>query len=139
MGQREIKPLSKEEEVAICKKCGGFCCKYYCMNPGETDANMEFHLFRGREVIKYGVVEALLIPDKCPHSNDALNCCNQYENPKYPTICKEFPKKYRPFWNLKCKLMRVRYARGLIPKDTVGFAKLQKECGFEKSVFKFFK
>lgn len=132
-------PIPPEEEIEICKKCGGFCCKYYFFNPGESLENIKLHEFREREIIKYGVSNYVIFTDRCPYTSDELHVCTRRDDPKYPTLCKKFPESYRPFWNLRCKLMRARYARRLIPKDVEGFAKLRKACKPNESVMKVYK
>ena len=133
-------PLTTEEENEICKKCGGFCCKYYFFNPGEDPKAQELHKFRQRKTVKYGKVTSVIMSDKCPYSDDEMGWCSEYDAPGFPKLCKNFPERYRPFWNLRCKLMRVRYARGLIPRDEEGFRKLRAACGSKpKPVFKYFK
>jgi hypothetical protein len=133
-------PLTTEEENEICKKCGGFCCKYYFFNPGEDLKAQELHKFRQRKMVKYGKVTSVIMSDKCPYSDDETGWCSKYDDHGFPKLCKDFPERYRPFWNLRCKLMRVRYARGLIPKDEEGFRKLRMACGCKpRPVFKYFK
>ena len=131
-------PLTKEEELAICKKCGGFCCKYYFINAEKNVNGLELHKFRKRKLIKCGVVSSIIMEDRCPYSNDETHFCDKYNDPALPKLCSDFPNKYRPFWNLRCKLMRVRYARRLIPKDITAFSKLKRACKPNKRVFKFF-
>jgi hypothetical protein len=138
MKQRKA-PLSPEEEHEICRKCGGFCCKYYFSNADNNTDAEDLHKFRGRKMIRYGKVKSVILSDTCPWTNDKLKTCTKYEEPGFPNLCRKFPDKYRPFWNLYCKLMRVRYARGLIPKDIVGFNKLKVACGYKSKPFKFFK
>ena len=132
-------PLTSEEEHEICKRCGGFCCKYYFFNV-DGEANVwELHNYRKRTVISYGKVKALILEDRCPYTNDITQYCDNYNDPNFPKLCRYFPERYRPFWNLRCELMRKRYARGMIPKDIAGFSKLKQLCKPKRSPFKNFK
>lgn len=138
---KQRKPLTKEEEIAICTKCSGWCCNNYfhSIDAKNGDATVEFHKFRQRDVITYGGVPSIIMKDKCPWSNEEKRICDKYGDPCYPKVCSEFPDRYRPFWNLRCKLMRVRYARGLIPKDIVSFSKLHRAIKPKETFFKHFK
>lgn len=132
-------PLTSEEEHEICRKCGGFCCKYYFFNVGKDDGPWKLHTYRQREIIRYGKTKALVLCDRCPYTNDVTQYCDKYDDPNLPKLCRDFPERYRPFWNLRCKLMRVRYARGLIPKDVEGFRKLKMACKPRRAVMKIYK
>ena len=132
-------PLTSEEEHEICRKCGGFCCKYYFFNVGDQAAAWDLHKYRKRPIMTYGKTRALVVNDRCPYTNDETQFCDNYSDPNMPKLCKDFPERYRPFWNLKCKLMRVRYARGLIPKDVEGFKKLKMEAKPNRSPLKVYK
>lgn len=131
-------PIPVEEEIEVCKKCGGFCCKYYFYNPAESPDAMELHKFRQRKFIRYGKMESIILKDHCPYSDDTLQVCIKFNDPKYPRLCKAFPEMYRPFWNLRCKLMRMRYARRLIPRDIISFQKIKQACKPNRSVLKHF-
>ena len=132
-------PLTSEEEHAICKRCGGFCCKYYFFNAGNNDTSWNIHRYRKREILEYGKYKALILEDRCPYTNDEIQSCANYNDPNLPELCKRFPAVYRPFWNLRCELMRKRYARGMIPKDVEGFRKLKALCKPKPSLMKFYK
>lgn len=132
-------PLTSEEEHEICRKCGGFCCKYYFSNTGDYVDGIELHTFRKRKVFRYGKSVAVVLEDRCPYTDDEKQTCTRYTDPKLPALCRKFPDKYRPFWNLNCKLMRVRYARRLIPKEVVAFSKLRQNCKPKETFMKFFK
>jgi Fe-S-cluster containining protein len=95
---------------------------------------MDLHKFRQRKIIRYGTQHALVLKDQCPWVDNENHLCGKYE--QRPRLCKAFPESYRPFWNLKCKLMRERYKRGLIPKDVAAFKKVYDK---KKSPFKFYK
>jgi len=132
-------PLTSEEEHAICKRCGGFCCKYYFFNPGQNEVTWSLHNYRKRKAIVYGKYKSLILEDRCPYTNDETQSCDNYSDPNLPKLCKSFPSRYRPFWNLRCELMRKRYVRGMIPKDVEGFKKLKQFCKPKRSTFKNFK
>ena len=131
-------PLSPEEEHEVCAKCNGFCCKYYFINPGESKEGLELHKFRQRNLLTYGKTQSMILADKCPWSDDTLHVCTKYGDPSFPKLCSRFPHNYRPFWNLRCKLMRERYKRGQIPLDVVGFDKLLNAIK-KRVVFKIYK
>ena len=131
---KEWPPLSVEEEKEICKKCGGFCCKFYFYNAQNNKDALDLHKFRERKIIKYGTQLGLILSDRCPWADDENQVCAKYET--VPRLCRSFPESYRPFWNLKCKLMRERYKRGLIPKDYKAF---EVVSGKKKTVFRVLK
>ena len=137
MELRKWSSLSDEDIRKICNECGGFCCNNFFVWVGLGDAPREFHEFREREVLKYGEITSVIIPDKCPHFGKVdKGWCSCYED--RPTVCKVFPTSYTPFWNLRCKLMRELYKRGELPKNGAKFSQLVKKKK-PKSVFKFFK
>ena len=138
MKRRKWEPLTKEQELEICRQCNGFCCNFFFNNPGEQK-NIEFHKFRGRKLIRHGNTMAVLMPDKCQYSDLENRTCTKKEDERFPKVCSDFPNLYRPFWNLKCKLMRERYKRGTIKKDMESFNKLYAAIPKKKkSVFKFY-
>lgn len=133
-------PLTPEEELEICKECNGFCCRYYFHNAEQMGKEgMALHTFRKRKIIRYGNSHAVILSDTCPYSDCENKICTNYKKEGFPKLCLTFPHLYRPFWNLKCKLMRVRYARRLIPKDILGFSKLKKACKPKETFFRYFK
>lgn len=141
MKRRKWDKLTAEEGQAICKKCEGWCCSNFFIGIGPEDAPVEFHKFRGREIIKYAKTTAVVIPDTCPHCDKTTGMCDVYTSDTRPAVCRQFPERYTPFWNVKCKLMRELYKRKQIPANEQKFAAVLKEAGWykSKSPFRVFK
>lgn len=139
MKRRKWEPLTEEEGQAICQHCKGWCCNHFFIGLGQDDAPIEFHEFRGREIMLYANTNAVVIPDECPYSEPETGRCAVYD--QRPAVCRLFPEKYTPFWNVKCKLMRELYKRGQIQINQAKFDAVLKYCGRlkSKSPFRVFK
>jgi Fe-S-cluster containining protein len=104
---------SIERQSELCKKCGGWCCKYAMdkvdkredASPNYWNA-LEYQKVRALEVINDGKWIRFIHDGPCNKIDESTGLCKVYND--RPEVCRKFPlpMHYKSGWKFYCEIVK---------------------------------